>query len=1079
MQAVDRVLPACATGRRSVSFTFSRIARRIFRSGAGLATLLLPWLLAWPAADADAAYVRRYAVTTRGAITFTGNTLGLSRDSDAAGLTTPGTRSSIGAFSTIDIGQQVGSYPAGTTSDWRLNSAAANLVLPPGAAVLHAELIWGGSIRFGGDDVSAFLNNAVHFTVPGGTPVDVTPDPASAQQTGDGSYYVRSADVTALVRAAGAGAYVAGGVPGTLGTSNTSNTAGWTLAVVYNDGAAPVRNMTVFVGAEKSGSDPAAVSGFCTPPSGPVNGRVLVTALEGDASDTGDTFLFGRVLPLGTANRLSGPNNPITNFFSSQINGDNGLLDTSGTFGTRNHNAATHTNIVGGRQGWDITNVDGSAQLINNQSGAYAQGTTNGEAYAVAGIGIQIDAYAPSFPVMVKTVDKAAAVVGDVLTYTVTLHNSGQALARNVAFRDGVPPGTSFVPGSFTIGGVAQPGVTDPGTVVPIGNIAAGASVVVSFQVRVDSVPTDRTIRNAAHWVYLYDTCRRLFLRGSVDTNEVVTTVPAADLQISKTDGAAFYTPGAPISYTVVVDNPGPDAASGFDVADTVPAAITGVTAVCAFTGTGACGSNASAGNNVLFQGASLAAGGRLTLTVAGTVSPAATGTLANTATVAPGVGAGFTDPNLGNNAATDTDVAGAPPASADLSITKTDGSASATSGMPLTYTIVVRNAGPSDVAGATVTDTLPAAITGATWTVAYAGSASGPASGSGDINAAVNLPVGGTATFTLTGTIAANATGLLSNTATVNPPAGIPDPNPVDNSATDTDTVVARSDLTITKTDGSATYAPGGTVTYTITAANAGPSAAVGVRVTDTLPEPISGAIWTVAYAGGANGPAGGNGNIDTTVNLPVGATATFTLTGTVSNTASGSLANTATVAPAAGAIDPNPANNAATDSDASIPLPALTVAKTATPASFLPGQPASYSITLSNTGTAATTGSVTLTDTLPAGVTLASASGADWSCTGTSALVCTYAGLLAPGASATLTLDVNVDASAASGDNSATATGGGDPACPDLARCTASVGVSINHYHPVPIDARGLLLAMTALFLAVGAGRRRNRVE
>jgi hypothetical protein len=53
-----------------------------------------------------------------------------------------------------------------------------------------------------------------------------------------------------------------------------------------------------------------------------------------------------------------------------------------------------------------------------------------------------------------------------------------------------------------------------------------------------------------------------------------------------------------------------------------------------------------------------------------------------------------------------------------------------------------------------------------------------------------VDLPVNGTATYTLTGTISAAATGSLSNTATVAAPGGVPDPNAANNSATDTDTL-------------------------------------------------------------------------------------------------------------------------------------------------------------------------------------------------------------------------------------------------------------------------------------------------
>ena len=49
---------------------------------------------------------------------------------------------------------------------------------------------------------------------------------------------------------------------------------------------------------------------------------------------------------------------------------------------------------------------------------------------------------------------------------------------------------------------------------------------------------------------------------------------------------------------------------------------------------------------------------------------------------------------------------------------------------------------------------------------------------------------MGGTATFTVNGTLSAAATGSLINTATVATPAGVSDPSPANNSATDTDTI-------------------------------------------------------------------------------------------------------------------------------------------------------------------------------------------------------------------------------------------------------------------------------------------------
>jgi uncharacterized protein affecting Mg2+/Co2+ transport len=108
-----------------------------------------------------------------------------------------------------------------------------------------------------------------------------------------------------------------------------------------------------------------------------------------------------------------------------------------------------------------------------------------------------------------------------------------------------------------------------------------------------------------------------------------------------------------------------------------------------------------------------------------------------------------------------------------------------------VTYTITASNAGPSNAPGASVADTFPASLT-CTWTCAGAGGGNCTASGSGNIGDTVNLPAGGSVTYTASCTIAASATGTLSNTATVGAPAGVTDPTPGNNSATDTDTLLA-----------------------------------------------------------------------------------------------------------------------------------------------------------------------------------------------------------------------------------------------------------------------------------------------
>jgi uncharacterized repeat protein (TIGR01451 family) len=172
-----------------------------------------------------------------------------------------------------------------------------------------------------------------------------------------------------------------------------------------------------------------------------------------------------------------------------------------------------------------------------------------------------------------------------------------------------------------------------------------------------------------------------------------------------------------------------------------------------------------------------------------------------------------------------------------------------------------------------------------------------------------------------VTGRIVATATGSLVNTATIAPPAGTDDVNTVNNSATDTDTIIPKADLSITKNDGVTTIAPGQTNQYTIVVSNAGPSAVTNASVIDTLPAlptGMAGLAWKCTA--GACGAALGTGNLNTTVSLLSGQSATYVTTVSLSSTAPlTTVSNTVRVAFAAGdnTFDPNLGNNAATDTD------------------------------------------------------------------------------------------------------------------------------------------------------------------
>lgn len=126
----------------------------------------------------------------------------------------------------------------------------------------------------------------------------------------------------------------------------------------------------------------------------------------------------------------------------------------------------------------------------------------------------------------------------------------------------------------------------------------------------------------------------------------------------------------------------------------------------------------------------------------------------------------------------------------ADVSIAKNVGSPYLAAGGLVQYTVTAANAGPGAVVGATVSDALPAALGGATWTCTALGGATCAASGSGNISDTVGLPAGGSVTYVVHATVSLSASGAIANTATIALPAGFTDPTPADNAATATASV-------------------------------------------------------------------------------------------------------------------------------------------------------------------------------------------------------------------------------------------------------------------------------------------------
>jgi uncharacterized repeat protein (TIGR01451 family) len=243
-----------------------------------------------------------------------------------------------------------------------------------------------------------------------------------------------------------------------------------------------------------------------------------------------------------------------------------------------------------------------------------------------------------------------------------------------------------------------------------------------------------------------------------------------ADLAVSQTDlpDPAFVQQA--LAYTIAVTNQGPQDAAAVSVTDVLPEGVS-------FQAAGGDGWTCEhTTGQVTCTRPALAVGPAPPITVS--VVPAASGSLANRVSVDHG----GTDPNSLNDSDLETTTVLVP--AADLSMALSDGGLEGRWGQPFTWTITARNAGPHPITGAIVADSFPPEVTSVTWTCQAAAGSSCPASGSGDLGAAVSLAAGGSATFTATGTVATGATSF-TNTATIAPPTGAFDPDPANNSST------------------------------------------------------------------------------------------------------------------------------------------------------------------------------------------------------------------------------------------------------------------------------------------------------
>jgi uncharacterized repeat protein (TIGR01451 family) len=356
-----------------------------------------------------------------------------------------------------------------------------------------------------------------------------------------------------------------------------------------------------------------------------------------------------------------------------------------------------------------------------------------------------------------------------------------------------------------------------------------------------------------------------------------------------------------------------------------------------------------------------------------------------------------------------------------DLTISKVAVGGPFQQGGSMSYTLTVTNGGNGPTTGTiTVTDIIPTGLTvtsatGTNWTC----------TGTSTITCTrtVAIAAGSSSAITLQANIASNAPASITNTVNV---SGGGDANTGNNAGSSVISVAAVSpDLTISKVAVGGPFQQGGSMSYTLTVTNGGNGPTTGtITVTDIIPTGL-----TVTSATGTNWTCTGTSTITCTrsIALAAGSSSAITLQANIASNAPASITNTVNVS---GGGDANTGNNAGSSViNVATVNPELTITKMAIGGPFQQGGSVSYTLTVTNGGNGPTTGTITVTDIIPTGLTVTSATGTNWTCSGSSTITCTRTLALAAGSSSAITLQANISSNApASITNTVNVSGGGD---------------------------------------------------
>jgi gliding motility-associated-like protein len=323
------------------------------------------------------------------------------------------------------------------------SSSSDSLTLPNCSEVTYAALYWGGYIQVANPRYA--IRDSFWIKVNNGSYLQWKAD---SLYTSTASTYHCFKDITALVKSNPSARFTLANLVGT--NSGTNRYGGWTIVVVYKNDNLDMRNITIFDGLTNvSSGNPItdfSVSGFLTPPTGPVTFELGAVTYDGDrggggAQYRGDTMLFNGT---GVFRPISDAINPVDDVFNSTI-GNNGVLTP--------YRLPNYNNTLGFDA--DIFRPNNASYLYigNNATSATLRLKTGGETYLTDVVTMAIDVYEADVRMgnVATDINGGALNSGDTVEYTITVKNIGSDTSFNSLVVDTLPFNVDYVPGSMRV----------------------------------------------------------------------------------------------------------------------------------------------------------------------------------------------------------------------------------------------------------------------------------------------------------------------------------------------------------------------------------------------------------------------------------------------------------------------------------------------------------------------------------------------------------------------------------------------------------------------------------------------------